>query len=295
MITNNYAHEPGGHHAAPAPPRAHRPAPRRAPVLEPRGSGTGADARRDHGHSGHAVPRPPEPRGAQASRPRGQAGLRAARARDRSARPPAPAARPALVRERGARGAEPARRAHAPRARPRRRPGDRPRRLRGHGGVGGGRRHRAGGAGGCGRRPPAQEAPRLAGARRRERQVNPPVERSAVELGAPAGRGVLAPAPAGKPRAAMEPKSAPAGAGAVARIAVLGASGYTGQEFVRLALAHPGLAIVALASRAHAGRPVTELLPGLDPRIAERPVVVNTDAVESLISGGEVDTVVACL
>jgi len=39
---------------------------------------------------------------------------------------------------------------------------------------------------------------------------------------------------------------------------------------VRLALAHPGLAIVALASREHAGRPVTELLPGLDPRVAER-------------------------
>ena len=130
--------------------------------------------------------------------------------------------------------------------------------------------------------------------------MNPPVERSAVapeavEPGAPAGRGVLAPAPAGKPRAAAEPKPAPPGTGTVARIAVLGTSGYTGQEFVRLALAHPGLAIVALASRAHAGRPVTELLPGLDPRTAERPVVVNTDAVESLISGGEVDTVVACL
>ena len=34
-----------------------------------------------------------------------------------------------------------------------------------------------------------------------------------------------------------------------ARIAVLGASGYSGQEFTRLALAHPGLEIVALCSR----------------------------------------------
>lgn len=80
-----------------------------------------------------------------------------------------------------------------------------------------------------------------------------------------------------------------------ARLAVLGASGYTGQEFTRLALAHPGLEIVALSSREHAGRPVSELLPGLDPRAAQVPTVVDPAAVETLVAEQSVDTVVVCL
>jgi N-acetyl-gamma-glutamyl-phosphate reductase len=40
-----------------------------------------------------------------------------------------------------------------------------------------------------------------------------------------------------------------------ARLAVLGAAGYAGQEFVRLALAHHGLEVVALVSREQAGQP----------------------------------------
>ena len=86
-----------------------------------------------------------------------------------------------------------------------------------------------------------------------------------------------------------------------ARLAVLGASGYTGQEFARLALAHPGLEIVALSSRGHAGRPVSELLPGLDPRagVPEKtgpmPKVVDPAAIEALVAEGTVDTVVVCL
>ena len=64
--------------------------------------------------------------------------------------------------------------------------------------------------------------------------------------------------------------TAPAtGARPTARVAVLGASGYSGQEFARLALAHPGLVLAVFASREHAGRPATELLPGLDPRAVE--------------------------
>ena len=57
----------------------------------------------------------------------------------------------------------------------------------------------------------------------------------------------LAPAPAAaaRPPAGPHPR--------VARIAVLGAAGYTGQEFVRLALSHPGLRLAALASREHTG------------------------------------------
>lgn len=80
-----------------------------------------------------------------------------------------------------------------------------------------------------------------------------------------------------------------------ARLAVLGASGYTGQEFARLALAHPGLDLVALSSREHAGRPVSELLPGLDPRAAQVPTVVDPAAVEALVAERAVDTVVVCL
>ena len=48
-----------------------------------------------------------------------------------------------------------------------------------------------------------------------------------------------------------------------ARIAILGASGYSGLEFARLALAHPGLEIVALASREHAGHPAAAMMPGI--------------------------------
>ena len=83
--------------------------------------------------------------------------------------------------------------------------------------------------------------------------------------------------------------------GALARVAVLGASGYSGQEFARLALAHPGLALAALVSREHAGRPAAALLPGLDPRAVLVPPVVDLAAMEALLEGGAFDTLVACL
>jgi N-acetyl-gamma-glutamyl-phosphate reductase len=117
--------------------------------------------------------------------------------------------------------------------------------------------------------------------------VNPPPIQPdatlAAEPGAPAHADHPAPGPA-----AAEPRLR-------ARLAVLGASGYTGQEFARLALAHPGLEIVALSSREHAGRPVSELLPGLDPRAAQVPTVVDPAAVEALVAEQAVDTVVVCL
>lgn len=81
----------------------------------------------------------------------------------------------------------------------------------------------------------------------------------------------------------------------VARIAVLGASGYSGQEFTWLALAHPGLELAALVSREHAGAPASRLLPGLDPRAAELPPVIDLAAVEALLDAGTADTLVACL
>jgi len=80
-----------------------------------------------------------------------------------------------------------------------------------------------------------------------------------------------------------------------ARVAVLGASGYSGQEFARLALAHPGLTLTVLASREHAGRPAAELLPGFDPRAVALPTVVEPKALIAMLADDVFDTLVACL
>lgn len=45
--------------------------------------------------------------------------------------------------------------------------------------------------------------------------------------------------------------------------AILGASGYTGADMVRLALGHPGVRIVALGANEKAGRPYAEIYPHL--------------------------------
>lgn len=81
----------------------------------------------------------------------------------------------------------------------------------------------------------------------------------------------------------------------VARVAVLGASGYSGQEFIRLALQHDGVQIAALVSREHAGRPAAELMPGVDARAAALPAPVTPDALPALFEEGAFDTLVACL
>lgn len=96
-----------------------------------------------------------------------------------------------------------------------------------------------------------------------------------------------APAISGAPLAARER--------ATARVAVLGAGGYSGQEFVRLALGHPGLAIGALVSREHAGRPGAELFTGLDARAAALPTLVAPGDLAARFDAGAFDTLVACL
>lgn len=83
--------------------------------------------------------------------------------------------------------------------------------------------------------------------------------------------------------------------GESARVAVLGASGYAGQEFVRLSLGHPGLTIAALASREHAGRPAAELLPGIDARASALPDPISPATLDSLLGDGAFDTLVVCL
>lgn len=49
----------------------------------------------------------------------------------------------------------------------------------------------------------------------------------------------------------------------VLRIGVLGASGYTGADLVRLALRHPGMRITALTANSHAGKSMAEVFPHL--------------------------------
>jgi N-acetyl-gamma-glutamyl-phosphate reductase len=46
-------------------------------------------------------------------------------------------------------------------------------------------------------------------------------------------------------------------------IGVIGASGYTGADLIRLAACHPGMEIVALAANTHAGKPLGEVFPHL--------------------------------
>lgn len=80
-----------------------------------------------------------------------------------------------------------------------------------------------------------------------------------------------------------------------ARVAVLGASGYSGQEFVRLSFGHDGVQIAALVSREHAGRPAAELMPGIDARATRLPDPVAPGVLEELFEEGAFDTLVTCL
>jgi N-acetyl-gamma-glutamyl-phosphate reductase len=106
---------------------------------------------------------------------------------------------------------------------------------------------------------------------------------------------VTAPAIPAVPIAASAGKDKEPTARQVARVAVLGASGYSGQEFVRLTLEHDGVRIAALVSREHAGRPAAELMPGVDARAAALPAPVTPDALPALFEQGAFDTLVACL
>ena len=97
---------------------------------------------------------------------------------------------------------------------------------------------------------------------------------------------------------AVSSRSRPSGTGsapAQARVAVLGASGYSGLELARLALAHPGLEVVALASREHAGHPAGEMIVGLDADTRRLPPVVEPTALAESASAGDFDTLVSCL
>jgi N-acetyl-gamma-glutamyl-phosphate reductase len=74
------------------------------------------------------------------------------------------------------------------------------------------------------------------------------------------------------------------------RIAVLGASGYTGADLVRLALTHPGMEIVALAANQKAGQSMADIWPHFAP-YPGLPRLVRADAID----WRQVDAVFGCL
>lgn len=62
------------------------------------------------------------------------------------------------------------------------------------------------------------------------------------------------------------------------RAAVLGASGYTGADLIRLAARHPNIEITALVARAHAGQALAQVFPHL--ASLDLPDLVTADAVD---------------
>lgn len=62
------------------------------------------------------------------------------------------------------------------------------------------------------------------------------------------------------------------------RIGVLGASGYTGADLVRLAARHPRIDIVALTANTHAGKPMGEVFPHLG--MLDLPALVRWEDVD---------------
>ena len=74
------------------------------------------------------------------------------------------------------------------------------------------------------------------------------------------------------------------------RIAVLGASGYTGADLVRLALAHPRIEIAALSANAKAGQTMAEIWPHMA-MYPDLPRLVRAEAID--LAG--IDAVFGCL
>ena len=61
------------------------------------------------------------------------------------------------------------------------------------------------------------------------------------------------------------------------RIGVIGASGYTGADLVRLAAGHPAIEIAVVTANSHAGKPIGEVFPHLAP-LGLPPLIRNEEA-----------------
>ncbi len=62
------------------------------------------------------------------------------------------------------------------------------------------------------------------------------------------------------------------------RAAVLGASGYTGADLIRLAARHPGIRLTALIAKGHAGQSLAQVFPHL--ASLDLPALVSSDQVD---------------
>ncbi|KAI94201.1 N-acetyl-gamma-glutamyl-phosphate reductase [Rhodomicrobium udaipurense JA643] len=62
------------------------------------------------------------------------------------------------------------------------------------------------------------------------------------------------------------------------KIGVIGASGYTGADLIRLAACHPGMEISALAANTHAGKPLADVFPHLG--FVDAPPLVKAEEVD---------------
>src|SRR5271165_4411009 len=47
------------------------------------------------------------------------------------------------------------------------------------------------------------------------------------------------------------------------KVGIVGASGYAGETLVKLLLGHPGVELAAVTSRAHAGKPLAQVIPSV--------------------------------
>jgi N-acetyl-gamma-glutamyl-phosphate reductase len=110
----------------------------------------------------------------------------------------------------------------------------------------------------------------------------------------PAERVVRENVPAAPARTSVAALDAARAPGLSARVAVLGAGGYVGQEWTRLALRHPGLRVALLVTR-DGGVSVADLLPGLDPRAAPEIDVAGMDEGPHACLEHDVDLLVSCL
>ena len=85
------------------------------------------------------------------------------------------------------------------------------------------------------------------------------------------------------------------------RVAVLGASGYTGADLIRLAVRHPDIELVALAANTHAGKPLADVFPhlvGLDLPDLCTAGQINWSGIDAVFCGlphGAADEIIAAL
>ncbi|MGD1978356.1 MAG: N-acetyl-gamma-glutamyl-phosphate reductase [Akkermansiaceae bacterium] len=75
---------------------------------------------------------------------------------------------------------------------------------------------------------------------------------------------------------------------ATTKVAIIGASGYTGLELLRLIFCHPHAEVVAITSRTHAGHPVNEVFPRFESHPGTDLAFIEPDMKTVAATGAEV-------